>query len=84
MRISIRLAERNNEIIANCPELDINCYGKNKEEAVKRLKSIIHFYLDAAKTFGLDIEKPQAIAIEGETNYDLTDSFIFASPESIN
>ena len=68
MKLSVKLIQQNEEIIANCPELDINCYGINKEEAVRRIKKVIHFYIEAAKDLGLNVEKLYEISIEGEIN----------------
>lgn len=55
MNISIRLIENGDEFIANCPELDINCYGSNKEEALRRIKAVISFYINSAKELGINI-----------------------------
>ncbi|HOO72213.1 MAG TPA: hypothetical protein PK926_10665 [Spirochaetota bacterium] len=66
MKISIKLIENNNEIIANCPELDINCYGSNKDEAIRRIGSVINFYINSAKELGLDVENLSEIVIDGE------------------
>lgn len=68
MKISIKLIEHQNEIIANCPELDINCYGSDKDEAIRRIKRVIHFYINSARELGLDVEKLSEISIEGESN----------------
>jgi hypothetical protein len=37
MKISVKLIEHENEFIANCPELDINCYGGNRNDAIRRI-----------------------------------------------
>ncbi len=55
MDISITLIEDGKEYIANCPELDINCYGSSEEEATRRIKEVINFYIDSAKEFGVKI-----------------------------
>lgn len=67
MNISVKLIESKNEFIANCPELDINCYGSNQNEAIERIKDVIHFYIDSAKELGLDIENLNKIIINGTT-----------------
>ncbi|MFA5518282.1 MAG: hypothetical protein WDA74_03420 [Spirochaetota bacterium] len=55
MNISINLINTGTEFIANCPELDINCYGSDKEEAMQRIRKVIAFYIESAKELGLDI-----------------------------
>ncbi|HOP63903.1 MAG TPA: hypothetical protein PK358_12285 [Spirochaetota bacterium] len=65
MNISIKLIDNGEEYIANCPELDINCYGSNRNEAVRRLKDVINFYISSAKELGIDINPLKDISIEG-------------------
>jgi len=65
MNISIKLINNGGEYIANCPELDINCYGSNENEAVRRLKDVISFYINSAKELGIDINPLKDISIEG-------------------
>lgn len=76
MKLSAELIESEHEFIARCPELDINCYGNDRKEAIRRLKNVIHFYINSAKEFGLEVEGQVAISIEGEpsTDADLPDS----------
>jgi phosphotransferase system HPr-like phosphotransfer protein len=66
MKISVKLIQSNDEIIANCPELDINCYGSDRNEAIRRIGSVIHFYINSAKELGLDVENLREIEIDGE------------------
>lgn len=66
MKLSAELIKSEKEYIARCPELDINCYGLNKNEAIRRLRSVIQFYIDSAKELGLEIEGLVAISIDGE------------------
>jgi len=68
MKLSVRLIQQNNEIIANCPELDINCYGSNRDEAIRRIKKVIHFYIEAARELGLNVEKLYELSVDGEAN----------------
>ena len=49
MKLSIKLMEIEKEIIASCPELDVNCYGVNRGEAIRRLKNVLQFYIDSAQ-----------------------------------
>ncbi|HOP31122.1 MAG TPA: hypothetical protein P5120_07420 [Spirochaetota bacterium] len=73
MNISIKLINNGGEYIANCPELDINCYGSNENEAVRRLKDVINFYINSAKELGIDINPLKDISIEGNEKIFLID-----------
>jgi len=53
MNISIKLIDNGSEYIANCPELDINCYAPNKEDALRRIKAVIYFYINSAEELGI-------------------------------
>lgn len=68
MKIHVKFITAENEIIANCPELDVNCYGTNKDEAIRRLVNVLQFYIDAAQDLGLEVEQLETILIDGE-NY---------------
>ena len=68
MNISINLINTGTEFIANCPELDINCYGSNKDEAMQRIQKVIAFYIESAKELGLDIHPLKDISIDGFEN----------------
>ncbi|MCL1833065.1 MAG: hypothetical protein FWG49_01055 [Leptospirales bacterium] len=65
MNISIKLIDNGLEYIANCPELDINCYGSDREEALRRIKAVINFYLNSAKELGISVNPSKDILIEG-------------------
>ena len=69
MNISIKLINNGTEFIANCPELDINCYGADKNEAMQRIKKVIAFYIESAKELGLDINPLKNISIDGFDNF---------------
>ena len=84
MNISIKLIENGNEYIANCPELDINCYGSDKDEAIRRIGSVINFYINSAKELGLDVENLNEISIDGEKKRLVLTDFERASNETIN
>ncbi|MCP4131894.1 MAG: hypothetical protein GY754_13015 [bacterium] len=84
MKISISLIKKENEFIANCPELDINCYGANKNEAIRRIKSVIHFYIDSAKELGLNVDSLDEITVEGHKDRDRNNSLCYQSSETIN
>lgn len=66
MKITVKIIHSGKEYIANCPELDINCYGPSKNIAVQRLIRVLQFYIDAAKELGLDVEQLDSITVEGE------------------
>jgi len=84
MKISVKLIENKSEFIANCPELDINCYGSNKNEAIRRIKSVIQFYIDSAKELGLDVQNLNEILIEGDINQSLKEDILLNSTDTIN
>ena len=84
MKLSIKLIESNNEIIANCPELDINCYGSDKDEAIRRIKKVINFYVDSAKELGLDVDALSEISVEGELEQKFNDELTDGELHTIN
>ena len=84
MEISIKLIKKDNEIIANCPELDINCYGENREEAIKRIKSVIKFYIDSAQNLGLEVQNFKTVKIEGKVKENLHQHLNYNYSETIN
>lgn len=73
MNISIKLINNGEEFIANCPELDINCYGSDRNQAVRRLKDVINFYINSAKELGIDINPLKNISIEGNEKIFIAD-----------
>jgi hypothetical protein len=84
MKLSIKILQSHDEIIANCPELDINCYGSDRDEAVRRIRKVIDFYVDSAKELGLDVDSFSDISVEGEMNRGTAGGYVIAHPESIN
>ena len=66
MKIHIKIVELENEFIANCPELDVNCYGASRSEAVRRLVSVLQFYVDSAQELGLDVDRLDTVLVDGE------------------
>ena len=85
MKISIKLVENKNEFIANCPELDINSYGSSRSDAVRRLISVLKFYIETARELGLEVEQLDKIVIDGEKDYGLIDNNGFLEKnDSIN
>ncbi len=65
MNISIKLIDNGSEYIANCPELDINCYGSDRDEALRRIKAVINFYVNSAKELGISINPLKDLSFEG-------------------
>lgn len=65
MNISIKVIDNGSEYIANCPELDINCYGSDRNEAVRRIKEVINFYISSAKEMGIDVVPLKELSVEG-------------------
>ena len=84
MKISVKLIEHENEFIANCPELDINCYGGNKNDAIRRIQTVINFYIESAKELGLDVETLSEIMVDGERNKMFEKHRIHVASETIN
>ena len=83
MNISIKLIDNGSEYIANCPELDINCYGSNKEDALRRIKAVINFYLNSAKELGISINSLTDISIDG-ADIDFCDESVNVSTNLIH
>ena len=56
MSLSIQVRQKDDEYIANCPELEIFCYGKDESQARKRIKKVIQFYAETAQELGYDLD----------------------------
>ena len=69
MNISIKVIDNGSEYIANCPELDINCYGSDRDEAIRRIKEVINFYVSSAREMGIDVLPLKELSIEGTSNF---------------
>jgi len=83
MNISIKLIDNGSEYIANCPELDINCYGSDKDEAIRRIRAVISFYINSAKELGISINPLKDISFEGSNINFFSDQSLMNS-NSIN
>ncbi len=66
MDISIKLIDNGSEYIANCPELDINCYGSDRDEALRRIKAVINFYISSAKELGISLNPLKDVSCDGD------------------
>ena len=83
MNISIKLIDNGSEYIANCPELDINCYGPNKEDALRRIKAVIYFYINSAEELGISTDQFRDTFFE-EADVDLFEKQMNISKNLIN
>ena len=83
MNISIKLIDNGSEYIANCPELDINCYGLNEDEALRRIRAVINFYIHSAKELGININPLEDISFDG-SDISFYSSQILQNSNSIN
>jgi hypothetical protein len=72
VKITVKIFQAGQEYIANCSELDINCYGPSKNSAIQRLVRVLQFYIDAAKEFGLEVERLDSITVDGEQYIDFS------------
>jgi hypothetical protein len=85
MNITIKLMEVDGEFIATCPELDINCYAHNKKEAIRRIVTVLRFYIDSAKELGFEVADFDSISIEGSTtNMWFMNKSLIHKSDSIN
>jgi len=83
MNISIKLIDNGSEYIANCPELDINCYGSDRDEALRRIRAVINFYINSAKELGISINPLKDISFDG-ADVNFLSSQAVQSNNSIN
>ena len=79
MKISVTLSEINNQYIASCPELEINCYGSDKCEATRRIREVLSFYIRSAEELGLEVEQFEHISIDGKDSPFNTSGYSSAS-----
>ena len=85
MKITVKLIKLENEFIATCPELDINCYADNRGDAIRRIVSVLKFYIDAATEMGLQVEDLDSISIEGlPSESKIPREYCFPKSDSIN
>ena len=84
MKLSITLMQIENEFIASCPELEINCYGCDRVDAIRRIKNVLQFYITSAQELGFDVESLETMVIEGGTPLPFPREQIIAAPESVH
>lgn len=84
MKISVNFIQKNNELIANCPELNINCYGADKHDAVRRMQTVVNFYIESAKEIGLYIEALTEIVTDGTERWEVAPEKIYASTNTLH
>lgn len=66
MKLTVNLIDGIDEIIASCPELDINCYAATENDAIKRMLKVLQFYIESARELGLEVDTLDKIEINGE------------------
>ena len=84
MKLSINIIELENEYIANCPELEINCYGIDKNDAVRRIKNVLQFYIASAQELGFDVEEFDTMIVEGEPNIPFSRHSVVSTPPLVH
>jgi hypothetical protein len=84
MKLSIRVTKLENEFIANCPELEINCYGIDKMDAVRRIQNVLQFYISSAQELGFDVEDFDSMVIDGEVPFTCATNQVVEAPTSIH
>jgi len=84
MKLSITLLQVDDEFIASCPELEINCYGSDKGDAVRRIKNVLQFYIASAQELGFDVESLDTMIIEGEKHLPFHTHSVINAPESVH
>ena len=84
MKLSIRITKLENEFIANCPELEINCYGIDKLDAVRRIQNVLQFYISSAQELGFDVEDFDTMVVDGETPFACTTNQVAVASTAIN
>lgn len=84
MKLSIQVIELEREYIANCPELEINCYGADRSDAIRRIQNVLQFYISSAQELGFDVENFDSMAIDGEADCLISHKHIQQAPESIH
>lgn len=66
MKFNIEILNENESFIATCPELEINCFADSKDNAMRRIKEVIKFYLESAKEMGFEVSTGDSFLIDGE------------------
>ena len=84
MKLSITLMQLEDEYIASCPELEINCYGSDRVDAIRRIKNVLQFYIASAQELGFEVESLDTMIIEGEKNLPFSDHSVVETPGSIH
>lgn len=84
MKISVTMFELEDQFIASCPELEINCYGADKLEAARRIRNVLHFYIKSAEELGLDVDSIEGITIDGIESALVPGNNILSAPPTLN
>ncbi len=51
MRLTIEIFKQDRDFVAKCKELDIYSYGNTSDDAIKRLKRVITFYVKSVSEY---------------------------------
>ena len=84
MKLSITLMQLEDECIASCPELEINCYGSDRTDAIRRIKNVLQFYIASAQELGFEVESLDTMVIEGGNSLPFRGHAMSSAPESIH
>ena len=84
MKLSITLMQLEDEYIASCPELEINCYGSDRSDAIRRIKNVLQFYIASAQELGFEVESLDTMVIDGGNTLPFRDHAMPSAPESIH
>jgi hypothetical protein len=84
MKLSIQVIELDREYIANCPELEINCYGADRNDAIRRIQNVLQFYISSAQELGFDVENFDSMIIDGGATCSFAKKQMQQTPESIH
>ena len=84
MKLSITLMQLEDEFIASCPELEINCYGSDRTDAIRRIKNVLQFYIASAEELGFEVESLDSMIIEGEKSLPFNSHSVIEAPSSVH
>jgi hypothetical protein len=84
MKLSVQVIELDRECIANCPELEINCYGADRDDAIRRIQNVLQFYISSAQELGFDVESFDSMEIDGGGKCEISRKDIQPAPETVH
>jgi len=62
VELSIKVWKKEEEFVASCPELDVFCYGIDRNQAMSRLRKVIVFYANTATDLGYKIDPVELLS----------------------